>query len=71
MDEQYTVEDFLNYITGWLGADSVNTNRLSISEMRAALLNANSMLEDSQDGIESFVERMTYDELNPEDWSMD
>lgn len=64
MEERYTVEDFMEYITGWLGADSVNNNSLSLNEMRAALFNANSMLEDSQDGIKAYVEREI-------DWSLD
>jgi hypothetical protein len=69
MEDHYTVEDFMKYVTGWLGADSVNTN-LSISEMKAALLNATSMLEDSQDGIESFVEHRDYIDTEI-DWSME
>jgi len=70
MKDYYTVKDFMEYITGWLGADSVNNNSLTLNEMMPALLNATSMLEDSQDGIESFVERRDYD-VTEIDWSME
>lgn len=70
MEERYTVEDFMKYVTGWLGADSVNNNSISISEMKAALLNANSMLEDSEDGIKAYVERKDYI-VTDIDWSLD
>jgi hypothetical protein len=73
MEKQYYVEDFLEYVQGWLGADSVRNNRITIEEMNAALLNATVMLKDSQDGIAHYVERVSpnYNFGSPEDWSMD
>lgn len=68
MEAKYDITDFLEYIKGWLGADSVRSNDVTIDEMKAAMLNATSMLEDSQDGIEHFVERK-YDEWI--DWTLD
>jgi hypothetical protein len=73
MEKQYEVEDFLEYVKGWLGAESVRNNRITIDEMNAALLNATAMLKDSTDGIEHYVIRVSpdYDFGYPEDWSME
>jgi len=57
MPKQYEVEDFLEYVKGWLGANSVRSNEVTTEEMKAAMLNSLAMLEDSQDGIEFFVMR--------------
>ncbi len=57
---EHTVEDFLEYVKGWLGADSVKTNSLDMNAMKAALKNSLNMLEDYQDGIDSYVERKGY-----------
>jgi len=51
-----SIEDFGDYISGWLGADYSN-NGLSYDNMKCALRNALRMLEDYQDGIDHFVER--------------
>jgi hypothetical protein len=71
MTKQYEVSDFLNYVQGWLGANSVRSGEVTIEEMKAAMLNSLSMLEDSQDGIEFFLMRRADDYGNPEDWSME
>jgi len=57
---EHTVGDFLEYIKGWLGADSVDKNQLDMNAMKAALKNSLNMLEDDQDGIDSYVERKNY-----------
>lgn len=73
MERQYEVEDFLEYVKGWLGAESVRINRITIDEMNAALLNSTAMLEDTQDGIQHYVERVSphYNFGYNEDWSME
>ena len=71
MPKQYKVEDFLEYVKGWLGANSVRSNEVTIEEMKAAMLNSLSMLEDHQDGIDSYVERKNYMEEVPMDWYKD
>lgn len=73
MEKHYEVEDFLEYVKGWLGVNSVRNNEIAIIEMKAALQNSLAMLEDTQDGIEFFVKRRAhdYDYGNPEDWSME
>jgi hypothetical protein len=59
--EKQSVEDFLEYVKGWLWAESVRNNEVDLYEMKAALLNATAMLEDSQDGIKFFVMRKSKD----------
>ena len=68
MNKEYEVEDFLNYVKGWLSSKSVRINRIDIEEMQAALHNSIRMLKDHQDGIDSFVERQVE---FLEDWSME
>ena len=47
------IRDFEQYVSGWL----IASHELSYNNMKGALLNALSMLEDSQDGIDHEVER--------------
>jgi hypothetical protein len=54
-----TKKDFSDYVCGWLFIieGDENLENLDLNNMRAALLNAESMIDDYQDGIESYVER--------------
>ena len=52
-----TQKDFADYVCGWLESCEANNDDLSIGNMWAALKNAAKMLEDHQDGIESYLER--------------
>lgn len=49
-----TVEDFKEYVVGWLLA---GRKELEITHMKAALHNALSQIECDQDGVEAVTER--------------
>lgn len=53
----YTKDQFISYVCGWLEAEGVKNNQLTLNNMNAALLNASTMLKDSQDGISEYVAR--------------
>lgn len=54
-----TQKDFADYVCGWLFIleGDENCENLDLNNMGAALGNALAMLEDHQDGIESYLER--------------
>lgn len=55
--ENFTREEFSNYVLGWLESQEYRMNELSMNNMKSALANALAMIDDSQDGIESYAER--------------
>ena len=54
-----TQKDFADYVCGWLFIleGDEKCENLDLNNMRAALKNAEAMLDDYQDGIESYLER--------------
>jgi hypothetical protein len=62
MSKGYSIERVCNYLVGWLGSDT-DLNNISIDEIKSALLNATSQLEDDQDGIEMISESPVYVEV--------
>lgn len=52
-----SVNQFLDYIHGWLSSDAVERDELTMENMSACLKNALNMLEDDQDGIVAEIER--------------
>jgi len=51
---KYTKEQISNYVLGWLGAGN---DTHDFNDVYAAIKNAALMVDDNQDGIESYVER--------------
>jgi hypothetical protein len=62
MSRGYSIERVCNYLVGWLGYDT-DLNNISIDEIKSALLNATSQLEDDQDGIEMISESPVFVEV--------
>lgn len=56
---QITKKDFADYVCGWLTINPSDPDfqDVQIGNMRAALRNAEAMLDDWQDGIEAELER--------------
>jgi hypothetical protein len=56
-----TKKDFADYVCGWLFIleGDEKCENLDLNNMHGALLNAAAMLDDYQDGIESYLERKT------------
>ena len=54
-----TQKDYSDYVCGWLFVveGDENLENLDLNNMESALGNALAMLDDYQDGIESYVER--------------
>jgi hypothetical protein len=59
MTPMFTIDQVRNYVEGWLSS-STDTNNLTINEIKAMLNNALVCLEDHNDGIGSYVERMDF-----------
>jgi hypothetical protein len=59
MNSKFTIDQVRDYVEGWLSS-STDTTKLTINEIKAMLNNALVCLEDHNDGIESYVERMEY-----------
>lgn len=53
----FTKAQFISYICGFLGAEEVEIDQLTLNSMNASLLNASTMLKDYQDGIDAVIER--------------
>jgi hypothetical protein len=51
---QYTKEQIASYVLGWLGTGNETHD---FNDVFAAIKNAALMVDDTQDGIESYVER--------------
>lgn len=54
---KYTVDQFLDYVKGWLSTDAVDGNLLDMNAMNACLRNAASCIADPSDGIAAQIER--------------
>jgi hypothetical protein len=56
-----TKKDFADYVCGWLFIleGDENCENLDLDNMSSALHNALGMIDDYQDGIESYLERKT------------
>lgn len=54
-----TVEDFKEYVSGWL----ISGHELDLCHMKSALKNALSQIECDQDGIETVTKRRRFYEL--------
>lgn len=52
--------DFKDYVGGWLFNSEDFPHNLDMNNMKAALANALSQIEDDQDGIEAVVKRFQY-----------
>ena len=59
----YTIEDFLNYVKCFLGRENIINNSVTMDEMQAALKNAQTCIDDYNEGIDYFVERKNGFEL--------
>lgn len=59
MTPTFNITQVRNYVEGWLSS-STDTTKLTINEIKAMLNNALVCVEDHNDGIESYVERMEY-----------
>ena len=57
---EINVIDFKDYVAGWLATSWDYPHNLNINNMKAALHNALSMIEDEQDGIVATTERFQY-----------
>ena len=55
-DTEITVEDFKEYVSGWL----ISGHELDLCHMKSALKNALSQIECDQDGIEAVTERRRF-----------
>ena len=53
----FTKEQFAKYVLGWLESYEYHLNELTMGNMKSALANSLAMIDDSQDGIEFYVER--------------
>jgi hypothetical protein len=54
MNPKYQIEDFKNYVCGWLEAEEAKSGELSLNNMKAALNNALITIDDPNDGIDWF-----------------
>jgi hypothetical protein len=54
---QIKSKQFLQYIEGWLSTEVCDRGFLTMDNMKAALRNSLTMIEDGQDGIVAEIER--------------
>lgn len=59
METRFNITQVRDYVEGWLSS-STDTTNLTINEIKAMLNNALVCLEDHNDGIESYIERMEF-----------
>lgn len=60
---KYTSQQVWSYVEGWASSDS-NLNGLDIPQISAMLRNALTCLEDPDDGLAAYLERMEYYKRN-------